>query len=56
MNQEKKSERNVIIELAAAMISAGVEYALQHQGELVEAFGKKGKKRGTRELPARLGP
>lgn len=56
MNQEKKKEKNVIIELTAAMISAGVEYALRHQEELVEAFGKKGKKRETAGLPARIGP
>jgi hypothetical protein len=56
MSADGKPERNLAIELAAAMIKAGVDYALNHQGELIAAFGKPGgKSKGKRDLPAKAG-
>jgi len=30
----KKQERSVVIEMAATMLKAGIDYALEHQAEL----------------------
>ncbi|MFH1037160.1 MAG: hypothetical protein V1789_00635 [PVC group bacterium] len=54
----KKQERSVVIEMAAAMMKAGIDYALSHQAELIAAFDKmngKKKKPGSRgKAPARV--
>ena len=42
----KKQERSVVIEMAATMLKAGIDYALEHQTELMASFDKmNGKKK-----------
>jgi len=36
----KKQERSVVIEMAATMLKAGIDYALEHQAELIATFDK----------------
>ena len=36
----KKQERSVVIEMAATMLKAGIDYALEHQAELIASFDK----------------
>lgn len=50
MNKIQQEHRSVVIELAAAMLKAGVDYALEHQKELIEAFENlNGKKKRSRQ-------
>ncbi|MFH1039158.1 MAG: hypothetical protein V1789_10890 [PVC group bacterium] len=54
----KKQERSMVIEMAATMLKAGIDYALEHQAELIAAFDKmngKKKKPGPRgKAPAKV--
>jgi|GEM_PF-6592940 len=54
----KKQERSVVIEMAATMLKAGIDYALEHQAELIASFdkmnGKKKKVSPQRKAPARV--
>ncbi len=54
MNKVEQDHRSVVIELAAAMLKAGVDYALEHQKELIEAFENlNGKKKRRKQGAAR---
>ncbi|MEA1927813.1 MAG: hypothetical protein U9N73_06365 [Candidatus Auribacterota bacterium] len=54
----KKQERSVVIEMAATMLKAGIDYALEHQAELMASFdkmnGKKKKSTPRRKTRAKV--
>ena len=53
----KKQDKSVVIEMAATMLKAGIDYALEHQVELMASFdkmsGKKGKATPRKKAPVK---
>lgn len=49
MNELERQRKSVMIEMTAAMLRAGIDYALNHQGELIAAFENLNGKKNTRK-------